>query len=43
MRKSKTDFYQKEIGNCAKLKDLKKTWSLINSLTYRITKLKRKK
>ena len=33
MRKSKTDFYHKEIGNCAKLKDLKKTWSLINSLT----------
>ena len=33
MRKSKTDFYHKEIGKCAKLKDLKKTWSLINSLT----------
>ncbi len=32
MRKSKIDFYHKQIGNCAKLKDLKKTWSLINSL-----------
>ncbi len=33
MRKSKTGFYHKEFGNCAKLKDLKKTWSLMNSLT----------
>ncbi len=33
MRKSKTGFYHKEFGNCAKLKNLKKTWSLMNSLT----------
>ena len=33
MRKTKADFYHREIGECAKLNDLKKTWSLINSLT----------
>ena len=33
MRKSKIDFYHKEIGDCAKLKDFKKIWSLINTLT----------
>ena len=33
MCKSKIDFYHKEIGDCAKSKDLKKIWSLINSLT----------
>ncbi len=33
MRKSKIDFYHKEIGDCTNLKDFKKIWSLINSLT----------
>ena len=33
MRKSKIDFYHKEIRECANLKDFKKSWSLINSLT----------
>ena len=33
MRKTKAEFYHREIGECAKLSDLKKTWSLINSLT----------
>ncbi len=33
MRKSKIDFYHKEIGDCTNLKNFKKIWSLINSLT----------
>ena len=33
LRESKAKFYHKEIGDCAKLKDFKKIWSLINSLT----------
>ncbi len=33
MRKTKADFYHREIEECAKLSDLKNTWSLINSLT----------
>ncbi len=33
MRKTKAEFYHREIGECAKISDLKKTWSLINSLT----------
>jgi hypothetical protein len=33
LRESKAKFYHKEIGDCAKLKDFKKMWSLINSLT----------
>ena len=33
MRKSKIDFYHKEIEDCAKSKDFKKNWFLINSFT----------
>jgi hypothetical protein len=35
MRKSKIDFYHKEIGDCTYSNDFKKIWSFINSLTGR--------
>ncbi|CAB4009864.1 Hypothetical predicted protein [Paramuricea clavata] len=38
MRKSKIDFYHKEIGDCTYSNDFKKIWSLINSLTGRNNK-----
>ena len=38
MRKSKIDFYHKEIGDCTYSNDFKKNWSLINSLTGRNNK-----
>jgi hypothetical protein len=38
MRKSKIDFYHKEIGDCTYSNDFKKIWCLINSLTGRNNK-----
>ena len=38
MRKSKIDFYQKEIGDCTYSNDFKKIWCLINSNTGRNNK-----
>lgn len=38
MRISNIVFCHKEIGNCAKLKDFEKIWSLINSLTSKNNK-----